>query len=370
MKKVTEVHASSLSRVMTCAGILFFEDLPKQETIFEAKEGTAFGEMLEYMLTGRQLGTHASNGIAFDDDMRFYAKDLYQQIAPYAQSPIMCETKVDWVTRSGIVIKARYDASYVRDGKLYVDDFKYGWKIVEVKENWQLLAYAIGEVMRQGVAYDRIVLRIGQPRPHHEDGPIREWEIAYDQLLEYKEQIEERMDKIAEGFAELVTSHKCKYCPAASYACTAFNRALFHGIDYVLSDFKQDSLNEKEIAFQLDLLERVNDVLKIKTDSLNQLAVNRIKEGAIIPGYMTEDSYGDRQWKKGISPEVIKTLTGIDIVEKTMLSPAKAEKLGVSKDLVKLYVDRFFKGQKLKKKDSTALGNKIFGNNEPSRIGG
>jgi hypothetical protein len=44
-----------------------------------------------------------------------------------------------------------------------------------------------------------------------------------------------------------------------------------------------------------------------------------------------------------------------------MLSPAKAEKLGVPKDLIKTFVDRHFVGMKLQRKDSGALGEKLFG---------
>lgn len=365
MRQITEIHCSALSRPMTCAGSLFFEDLPKSPTNAAAEEGTAAGEYLERLLTGRPIPTHAENGVALDDDMKFYATTIAEEIKSKAKSEILCEQKIDWQTRSGIWIKGKYDASFDDKKVLYIDDMKYGWVHVEVKENWQLLGYAIGEVIRRQQAFDRIILRIHQPRPHHEDGPTREWEITYEQLLDYKEKIEARMEKIAGGFAELVTGPKCKYCPAAASACTAFNRAFYSGVDHILSDFKQDDINEKEISFQLSLLDRITDIMKIKQDSIKQLAVDKIKNGAIIPGYMCESSYGDRTWKPNISPTVIETLTGKKIVESVMLSPAKAEKMGVPKELVKNFVDRKFLGQKLVRKDSTKLAEKFFGKEEP-----
>lgn len=364
MKRITEIRCSGLSRPMTCAGSLFFENLPKQPTNPAAEEGTAAGEMLELVLTNKYstASTHAKNGIEFNSEMQFHTAPIAQEIFDRANGPILCEQRIDWQTASGIWIKGSYDISFVgNDGKLYIDDLKYGWNIVDVKENWQLLGYAIGEVIRRGQAFERIIMRIHQPRPHHEEGITREWEITYDQLLEYKDQIEDRMQAIANGFRELQTSKKCKYCPAAASACTAFNRAVFSGVDYTLNEFQQDNLNEKEISFQLDLLNRINEVLKIKKESLEQLAVSRLREGAIIPNWITEANYGDRKWKKEVSPKVIQTLTGINIVEEVMLSPAKAEKLGVPKDLVKTFVDRHFIGQKLIRKDANALGNQIFG---------
>lgn len=363
MKPVTEIRASGLSRIMTCLAPLAFEGLHEQEDIAAAKEGTAAGEYLAHLLTkpNQQAPSHASNGVEFDDEMRFHAVNAANEIIPYAQSQVLCETRIDWVTRSRIVLRGQYDVSYVRDGKLYIDDLKYGWKHVEVFENWQLLAYAIGEVIRRQMPFEKIVLRIIQPRPHHEDGPIRIWELSYEELLAYKEQIEQRFLQIASGNREMVTSTKCKYCLGAAEACTAFNKTFNASVEYVLKDFKQDSLTEKEIAEQLDLIARVTDVLKIKSDSLNQLSIDRITHGGIIPGYVMEKSYGDRQWKKGISPLVIKTLTGKEIIEQKMLSPAKAERLGVPKELVSKYVERFFVGNKLVRKNADKMAKQIFG---------
>ena len=358
-----EIRCSNLARPMTCAGSLFFEDLPEEEENPAAKEGTAAGELLQLMLEKKPIGGHASNGVNFDHDMHFYIPLVSQEIMENAQSEILCETRIDWQTRSGIVIRGQYDVSYIDNkGRLCIDDLKYGWGIVEAEGNWQLLGYAIGEVIRRQMCLD-VVLRIRQPRPHHEAGSVREWHLTYAELLEQKEKIESRMDQIANGLKTLVTSPSCKYCRAA-VACPALSKAFYRGVE-VAHEFTQDNIDEKELSFQLDLASRVSDIIKIKYDSLKSLAVDRMKKGKIIPGYVSESSYGDRKWKTGISPEVIKALTGKDVVKQEMLSPAQAEKVGVPKDFVNSLVDRPFLGQRLKKKDTTKLGNDIFGNNNP-----
>lgn len=358
-----EIRCSGLSRPMTCAGSLFFMDLPEQEEIPAAKEGTAAGEYLKHLLEGTRPPTHATNGVQFDNDMDFFTRPIAEEIMGKIDSGVLCEQRIDWKTRSGIWIRGSYDASFVRDGVLHVDDLKYGWGLVEAKENWQLLGYAIGEVIRQQNAFEKIVLRIHQPRPHHEDGTTREWVLTYPELLTYKEKIESRMDEIAAGDKSLVTSPKCKYCPAA-VACPAFNKAFYRSVE-VMHEFMQDNIDDNELSFQLDLVARASDILKIKSDSIKALAVDRIKNGKIIPGYITESSYGDRKWKKEVSPEVIKALTGKDIVEQTMLSPAKAEKMGVPKEFVNSLVDRHFLGMKLTRRDMTEIGNNIFGKDKP-----
>src|SRR5690606_11190876 len=118
------------------------------------QEGTACGELLERLLTrpNDPIPAQARNGWYFDSDMRFHIDPIIEEINSNRQSEVLCEQRIDWRTRSGILIRGSYDISFVRNDALYIDDLKYGWGIVEVKPNWQLLAYAIGEVMRRGVA--------------------------------------------------------------------------------------------------------------------------------------------------------------------------------------------------------------------------
>ncbi len=361
---ITEIRCSQLARPMVCAGFLSFEDLPKSPTNAAAEEGTAFGEYVQRLLLGKDLPSQASNGVYFDDDMKFYAKPTVDEVNSNRQSEVLCEQRIDWQTRSGIWIRGSYDRSFIREGNLYIDDDKYGWGIVEVKDCWQIIGYAIGEVMRRQMAFPKIILRINQPRPHHEDGNLRPWVLTYEELLIYKERIEQRMELIAAGDKTLVTGKQCKYCAATAEACPAFNKLFYRALE-VSHEFTQDQIDETEMARQLDHCHRATEVIKIKMDSLNELAVSRIKAGKIIPGYLTESRLGDRTWKPGVSPDSIFALTGKKITEEVMLSPAKAEKLGIHKDFVNALVDRRFLGQKLIRKDATAVANKIFGDKAP-----
>ena len=365
------IRCSKLARPMVCAGSLFFENIPEQEAGEAAREGTACGELLERLLTNQPIGTHAKNGVMFDEDMRFYMNHLRNEIVANAAGPITCEQRIDWQTRSGIWIKGSYDASYIgKDGALYVDDLKYGWGIVEVKENWQLLAYAIGEVNRRvknGEVVERIVLRIHQPRPHHEHGTTRRWDITLHDLFDYKERIEARCAAIAAGDKTLQPSANCKYCPAAMF-CPAFSKSVYRGVEYA-HEFVQDDVTDAEISNQLDLVNRVAELIKIKQDSLKSLAIDRIRNGKIIPGYVTEANSGDRAWKQGVTADALFALTGVDAREVKMLSPAKAEKAGIPKSLVNAMVTRPFIGQKLVKKDTKELGNQIFGASAPTKEG-
>jgi len=350
---------------------VFFTDLPDNDDKTAANEGTAAGELLQMQLERweKQPGV-ASNGVAFDSDMYFYTLDVAKRILSKAESVgghVLCEERIDWQVSPNITLRGQYDAAFIgNDNALHVTDLKYGWGIVDVFENWQLLGYAIGKVLKMhqagGVVPSRIVLTIEQPRPHHEDGATRTWELTIEQLWKYKAMIEEKAALVEAGNRTLTTGSKCKYCPAFGGACTAANRTFYNSIETTLNRHVQDDLSNEEIARQLDLVARASEILKIKKDSLEQLAVYRSKQGKIIPGYTIEENYGDRKWKAEMSPEAIKIMCGVDVMTKTTMSPRQAEIAGVPKALVGALVTRPFLGPKLKKQDASKVADKFFGN--------
>lgn len=363
-----EVRCSKLDRVMNCAGFSHFKDLPEEEPGLPAQEGTAAGELLTAMIEQNTLkptvGTHAANGVRFDEDMWFFVPMVAERIFETAQgNSVTSEQRIDWSALSdgSIMVRGQYDASYVVGTTLYVDDLKYGWGIVEAENNWQLLGYAIGILRRSMVKIDHVAMRIHQPRPNHENGWTREWKLTTAEVMAFRDMIGQRLFNIFnQGFGELRTGDHCKYCPALD-RCPAFDGATANVIDYVLRNFDQNIMSDRTLAFQLRMFDRIEDIMKIKKDSLEQLAVSRINKGAVIPGYMIEPSYGDRKWKPFVTPEVLQILTGKNILQPEMLSPAKAEKIGVPKSLVAGITDRFFIKNKLKQKDAGKKADKIFG---------
>jgi len=349
---------------MICAGYVFL-DLPKSKGGAAAEEGTACGEYLEWLLTNKTPSSHASNGVFINSDMMFYTQPIADDCKARAATEILCEQRIDWTTRSGVVIRGQYDICFVdHEGTLCIEDLKYGWGIVEVKENWQLLGYAIGEVIRRDKPFEKISFKIHQPRPHHEEGTTREWILTYSELLGYKERIEKRMEDIINGNRTLTTSSKCKYCQGAGEACPAFNRLFYRSME-ITTEFVQDSITDDELSRQLDQVKRAKEVIKIKEDSLTELGVNRIKEGKLIPNYSQTERYGNRTWKKGVSPESIHALTGKSALQTTMMTPAKVEKMGIPRKLVSQLAEKQFLGMKLEKKNSTEIGNNIFGTTNP-----
>lgn len=369
MSPITEVRCSGLSRVMHCQGFVFMKDLPPDKGNDAAAEGTACGELLTAMLlqktTTPQVKPQAANGVRFDNDMYFYAGLTTEYVLSQTMNEITFESRIDWMTQSGIKIRGQYDISYVKGSNLHVEDLKYGWGIVEVEDNWQLLGYALGKVLHLGQTFEKIILTIHQPRPHHEDGPIRSWEITYGHLMEYREKIEKQMYAISQGHSELQTGPHCRYCQAAG-SCAAISRGAYIGVDLAMGSAVQDHLSDSDLAKEFDILDRASDLLRTRKDSIQQLIINRIQGGAVVPNYGVKETFGHRKWKKAVTPDSIKMLTGKDAMEKVMLSPAKVEKLGKGKAF-KSFIDgmteKYRTGIKVERKDLSAEADRVFGNN-------
>ena len=365
---VTEIRCSSLHRPMHCLGYLSLENLVKEEAGQPAKDGTAIGELLSEMIRQRtdspKIGTTASNGTFLDQDMWFYARDTYNTILQRAQGNLIeTEERIDWMTPAGITIRGQFDISYVVNNTLYIEDLKYGYGIVEVKDNWQLIGYAIGQCQRLNNKYnwqpEYISFTIHQPRPYHEEGRVRTHVVHFARLLEYYNQICNRMQEYVTGARTLSTGKSCKYCDAAS-TCPALNRSANKAIDTVMSEWTEKPLTNEEVAEQYELLQRASELLEIRLKSIEQLAISRIQANQIIPGYAFEMTYGDRKWKQNVTPESIKALTGIDIVKTDVMSPNQAEKAGVSKKLTAALTEKPAKGTKLVKKDIAAEAAQIL----------
>ena len=365
---ITEIRCSSLHRPMQCLGYLSLENLVHEEAGQPAKDGTAVGELLSEMIRQRtdspKIGTTASNGTFLDQDMWFHARDTYNTILQRAQgNPIETEERIDWMTPAGIKIRGQFDISFVVGNTLYVEDLKYGYGIVEVKDNWQLIGYAIGQAQRLGQMHnykpDYVSFTIHQPRPYHEDGRVRTHIITWDELIKYYQDIVQRMQDYVSGARTLETGKACKYCNAGS-TCPALNRSANKAMDTVLCEWSEKPLTNEEVAEQYELLQRAHELLELRLKSVEQLAISRIQANQIIPGYAFEMAYGDRKWKSNVTPESIHALTGVTITKTEMLSPNQAEKAGVSKKLTSVFTEKPAKGVKLVKKDVSAEANKIL----------
>ena len=186
-----------------------------------ALEGTCAAWVAEVVINGDAttaedlLGRSHSNGWVVDEDMVRHMQsylDIVQRhqngrAEVFRSHPLGLQGTLDFEGISA-------------DGRItYITDLKYGYDVVEARENWQLLCYLwLLLTTLPAEKYPPMVqLAIYQPRALHRDGPYRKWVLGIDEYMPYMEQITRRIQNV-ENMA--VSGDHCKHCLLA-YGCEA-----------------------------------------------------------------------------------------------------------------------------------------------------
>jgi hypothetical protein len=265
----------------------------------------------------------------------------------------------------GYEIKGRADRVIFDNGILEVHDFKYGWRLVEVEENWTLIAHAIGYALQlvHGAGVDlfkdirAVVFKIYQPRPFHPNGKVREWSISSYELNEYHKQLNDIMNKPSDYVS---TGANCKNCPSLG-VCSAHNKATMNSIDVSELPFHSE-ITDADLSVMLTELKRAKKTIETALKAYEDIAMHRISQGQIVAGYGLERGLSNRHWNKNVTPEFIKLLTGReDLTKVELITPTQAVKKGVPEDVVNSLSARTETGLKLCEVDVNKKVEKVFG---------
>ncbi len=363
------VTATELGRVMHCFGSL---NMPRAVPVDSNREqrdkGNAEHWLAEQMFAESSAdpvtGATAPNGVIITDEM-------IEAVSAYVSALDCGAMEVDTsYAGQGWEVKGRADhvvfraagvappLSEVRPlSTLTIDDYKSGWRIVEPRMNWTLISHAIGWVIQNETTVDRIVFRIHQPRPFHTEGSLREWSCSYEELMGFYHQINTRLshpvDELVTGWDHCAKCHALALCPAA-------RTAGMNAIDAASVTF-DDSLPKDVLTFELETLRAAVDTIKNRADALDELISHRIKGGEVFEGWDLERRYGHRKWKPGLTAAALSAAAGVDLAKEAIVTPAAAERMGVSKEAVKALTDKPLLDPKLKRIDADAKARAAFG---------
>ena len=354
-----KITATDLPRVMQCNGSLTMPVIESEHVSDTQEEGNAAHWLIEQVHKGLTTLTEqkAPNGVFITDEM-------IENVTPYLEGIGRAgQTEVSNQLTDGKTwqVNCRADHIELLDDTLYVDDFKYGWGLVEPEMNWTLMAHAFSFFNGDASAPQpqNYVFTIYQPRPHHPKGKVRSWSISRAELMSYYNTMSRTLFKPSEM---LVTGNECKYCPSRA-VCPAALKALMNAID--VSESAYVAIIENDVlSALLDTMKRAEDTIEQTKKAYTELAKHRIKEGQIVRNYQLENELANRTWKPDIKPEIIQSMTGIDVTKKTIVTPKQAEKLGVTPDFVKLFTHRETKGTKLTRVDENTKAEKLFNNSK------
>lgn len=358
-------RASSSGRWIPCPESAWLEPgYPDLESA-AAREGTAAHEMAELVLTNQfaieeLVNRPASNGVVMTGEMVPYVQTYVDHVLSHGvgfwvEKDIVIETRVG-------DIPGRCDgASFGFDltsGHLFIDDFKYGYRPVEIFENWQQLIYAIGMYLKIGPSVQTITMSVIQPRCHHHEGPVRSWTITADQLVDYMHKIVAAKEAVHSPNRQRRTGPHCRDCKALA-DCPAAMVAGMNAIDVTMQSLP-DTKSPQEISRLLDLLTSASKTIDHLLSGVTAKAEAMIKNGQPIPDYIFEPGKGNRKFKNDDEAIAIAKALGYDITQVKAKSPYQAEQAGLPKNIVDQLTTYSSTSPKLKKRNVSLLADKYF----------
>ena len=357
---------------MACAGSPgMIAAAPKPDDTDDAKEGTAFHHFAAEILQGRTaaVGDRAPNGYMCDGEMLDHAHAYAACLKSDPSWIARVESAMHWgpggAAHDGQPWQVRVKVDSVTwraDIKtLRVIDAKYGFRYVDVADNWQLLSQAIGACFALQIQPERIILGIYQPRLWGE--PLRTVEITAAELLAAYSMLCTHLDAVTAGTArELTTSEYCRRCPASA-GCEAHKQATYNAIDVALDGgvFKVET---DQIRARLDLLDKAEEFIKQHKKALEGHALNDLKNGKPVPGLSTKTQLGNTTWRPNVTNQDLRE-AGNNYMDEKPCTPTEAKRRGMSQELYDKLSHRPVTGVKLIRGDGTAEAAKVFGEDKP-----
>ncbi len=349
--------ATSLPRLMACIGSRLLPEVIVPSNGGSRDEGDAVHWIIGQIVRNDGVvpaeNVKAANGIAITAEMIEHA-DTYITTIRESFSEFEIDTSLQTNTWrvNGRADHIAYDAV---NNTLHVDDFKYGWRIVEPERNYTLLWHAIGYCLTRALTPAVIHLSIHQPRPYHPDGPVRTWQISYPELMAYYVEI---TDTLANPSDIVTTGPQCHYCPSLG-KCAAARKAALNVVDLSEAAYSDD-LHNDDLSRELDLLKRAAAMISDRIGAVENQIRYRLSQGQIIENYALEQGMSNTRWKAGLTAEALTVLIGPNAATLKAVTPAEAKRRGVSEDVVKLFTERVPTSQNLVRVDADKRARRLL----------
>ncbi len=220
-----EFAPSGAERWLTCPGSIgLSRNMEEPETSIAAETGTAAHWLFEDF-SKRKGATEAPNGIEITSAMRKHVYDSLKEVMDNVKPPyleVLKEHRLQVWKVLGLkrpVTWGTVDLVIFTESRAWLIDFKYGKYKVPVKENPQLLTYAVG-LLPKLEKYKELNLVISQPRGG--GSTFNRWVIPVDEIEEWKKTLQAYFtDRRDRNFRKtLIPGDHCYFC-LAKHICSA-----------------------------------------------------------------------------------------------------------------------------------------------------
>jgi len=331
--RIPFLRPSGASTWVVCSGYVAmcaaYPEAPEESDNDVREDGTAAHWLAAELWRGMQIAfnTLSPNNRVCDEEM-FDGVDLYlaqlRKVTDaewYIEQPVDCS--VIYPGMSGTP-----DAWCYRPGLLRVRDLKYGFRYVEVWENWQLIAYAAAIAHMLKLPPDTLVeLQIIQPRSFHRNGPVRTWTTTLASLAPFIQRLQLAAVAAMQPNPRCVPNPGCVDC-AGRHGCEALQAASYTAMELSYSSVPLE-LDERALAAELSRLYEAHKRLEARIDGLQGQAEHMMRDGRVIPGWSLEPTYAREGYVPGTDAAVfgLAQLFGVNAAAPPKaISPAQLRK--------------------------------------------
>ena len=334
------VGGSTAKRVINCPGsVALVAKMPPKPSSKYADEGTLLHNVIaEIVMSGQPpehyLGTKYEGQTLTQeliDDKLKPALAALDQIDPNQEMEIEAETSVDF----GDLLPGVFGSTDLigrLGSRAVVLDWKFGDGVaVEVEENPQLMFYAAAAMRTPAAQWafegvTEIEMVIVQPPA------VKRWVTTPERIAAFELQLVQAVKASEKPNAKLEVGDHCRWC-AAKPVCPQMTGAVDRALQTQLQAIDTQMLGS--YLANADMLEQwITD--------LRALAFAMLESGTPVPGYKLVAKRATRSWtdETKAKAELLKSLPESEVVEMSVISPAKAEKalkkrkIGLPDDLV------------------------------------
>lgn len=333
---------SSADRWVHCPGSVSLSALFPDDSGAAAEEGTAAHWVGSEVLEGRGgdpfVGRTAPNSVIITEEIEDAAKVYVQHVRSIASrgQKLMVERTIP-IAPIHAECFGTFDCAFWNGPKeLHIWDLKYGYGIVEPRDNWQLICYAAGLLEGLSGIEDQTVqvnLHIVQPRPYHANGPVRTWSVAASDLRGKINKLAHAAALALGGNPETVSGPHCKYC-RARHVCASAQKMALWATEYTESA-RVEELSPDALAIEIRTLQRAAEAITYRLTGLEAQGKALIKSGAVLPGFALQNGNGRQDWSVPLQEVfAMGDLLGVDLRKTAAITPTQAKKAGLAEEVI------------------------------------